>query len=397
MKYLEVTLPTGRLSLELAPGRIPLRRLIGFAARQNPKRPFLFVSKLLGKHYPVRPAAMTWSYRKLAAEIQARGIAPGALWIGMAETATGLGYGVFEAAFAAAKPALYLQTTRYRLDGHGFLTFEESHSHASDFWLYYPAGEYMRRRFAAARELVLIDDEISTGNTFARLVQAYRRVNPALQRVFVVSLVNFADAAARQQVAARCGLPVEWVALRHGRLVFAEDERFVMPPMPHVVAAENRCKKALLHWPGRLGLHRPVDFAQRDIETLLSRLKAAGPVPKPVLVAGTGECIAPAYLLGRALERCGFDIRVQSTTRSPILLGGAIRTVMRMVDNYGDGIENFLYNVQPDAYRDIVICHETPLNDALLAWLPDLKALSVRVAAQPETNDYATLSVRRFG
>jgi hypothetical protein len=397
MKHLEVTLPTGRLSLELAPGRIPLRRLIGFAARQNPKRPFLFVSKVLGKHYPVRPAAMSWTYRKLAVEIQARNPASGALWVGMAETATGLGYGVFEAAFAAARPALYLQTTRYRLDGHESLAFEESHSHATDFWLYYPDDDALRRRFMAARDLVLIDDEISTGNTFARLVRAYRQVNRALSRVFIVSLVNFAEDAARLRVAVECGLPVEWVALRHGRLAFAEDKGFVMPPTPNVVAAENRCKKALLGWPGRLGLTMPLAFAERDIDALAGQFKTPGPTHKPILVAGTGECIAPAYMLGRALERRGFDIRVQSTTRSPIMAGGAIGETMTMTDNYGDGIQNFLYNVVPETYRDIVVCHETPLNAALREWLPGLNALSAQVAARPETQDYGTISFRRLG
>lgn len=401
MKQLEVALPTGTLSLQLEPGRIPLQRLVGFAARQNPKRPFLFVSKLLGKHYPVRPRLMAWSYRKLAQAVLANNPDPDTVWIGMAETATGLGYGVYAAAAslvgARRDAGLYLQSTRYRIDGQPYLSFEESHSHATDFWLYHPEAAMLRDRFLNARQLVLVDDEISTGNTFARLVHAYREINPKLQRVSIVSLVNFAAGEARQRVEAQCGMPVEWLALRHGSLAFAHDDSFTLPPMPKVVATESQCKKALLAWPGRLGIGKPVEFSEAAVSALAAQLKPAAASAKPILVAGTGECIAPAYLLGRALEQRGYDIRVQSTTRSPILVGGAIRCALPMPDNYGEGIHNFLYNVEPGTYRDIVVCHETPIDAALLSWLPGLEALAAQVAADPENAQHATLSVRRFG
>ena len=53
-----VELPTGRLSIEVLRSDIALDQLCGFAARRNPKRGFLFVSKVLGKHIPVRPSLM---------------------------------------------------------------------------------------------------------------------------------------------------------------------------------------------------------------------------------------------------------------------------------------------------------------------------------------------------
>jgi len=46
-------LPTGALCLELEEGASALASLLDFAARANPKRAFLFLSKVLGKHYPV--------------------------------------------------------------------------------------------------------------------------------------------------------------------------------------------------------------------------------------------------------------------------------------------------------------------------------------------------------
>ena len=95
-KTITIELDTGTLSLNLEPGRIPLHRLLGFAARVSSKRKFLLVSKVLGKHYPVSPKLMSWSYRALARVVIKAGIGNSSLWIGMAETATGLGYGVLK-------------------------------------------------------------------------------------------------------------------------------------------------------------------------------------------------------------------------------------------------------------------------------------------------------------
>ncbi|MFI3185462.1 MAG: phosphoribosyltransferase domain-containing protein, partial [Methylococcaceae bacterium] len=155
-KTLSIKLDTGTLLLDLEPGTIPLNRLLGFAARVSSKRKFLLVSKVLGKHYPVSPKVMSWSYRTLARAVLKCGVGAGSVWIGMAETATGLGYGVFEAACnEGAEQALFIQTTRYHLDGLARLEFEEAHSHATDFFLYYPEQMKHRERFLTAKTLVL--------------------------------------------------------------------------------------------------------------------------------------------------------------------------------------------------------------------------------------------------
>ena len=72
-----------------------------------------------------------------------------------------------------------------------------------------------------------------------------------------------------------------------------------------------------------------------------------------------------AFLLGRSLEARGVDVAIQSTTRSPILRWGAVNHVLNFPDNYGEGVENFVYNVAPGQYNHVFICHETPPNVAL--------------------------------
>ena len=118
---------------------MPLDELCGFARRRSRKRGFVFVSKVLGKHYPVRPKRMAEMHDRLAERLTD---VPGpALVIALAETATGLGHGVYEAWLrrSGRDDVLFLHTTRYRLNRPLALTFDESHSHATEHLLYEPA------------------------------------------------------------------------------------------------------------------------------------------------------------------------------------------------------------------------------------------------------------------
>lgn len=384
-KTLSIQLETGILHVDIKPGRVPIRRLLGFASRIGSKRKFLLVSKMLGKHYPVSPLLMSWSYRALARAVLSCGVGHGSLWIGMAETATGLGYGVFEAAIReGAQDCLFMQTTRYYLEGVPRLEFDEAHSHATDFFLYYPTKQQESKLFSGAETLVLIDDEISTGRTFLRLIQAYQTVNPGLRQVFIASLVNFANAEDREKLEVQAGVRVEWIALREGSLYFEDSVDDPVAPIAVNAIGNGRCKKHLLAWPGRLGIQTPVKLAEIDISAL-QNLLGSTPDSRPLLVLGSGECNAPAFLLGRELERRGYRVKVQSTTRSPILQGNDIASVCRFKDNYEDDIDNFIYNLNPDAYQTIILCHETPLSETLKERLDAWHALGAGIVIDPST------------
>lgn len=385
-KTLTIKLDTGTLHLEVKPGRIPINRLLGFASRVSSKRKFLLVSKVLGKHYPVSPGMMSWSYRALAKVLITSGAGDNSLWLGMAETATGLGYGVFEAAsLAGLQQALFIQTTRYHLNGIERLEFEEAHSHATDFFLYYPQNPAYREQFLKAQVLVLIDDEISTGKTFLRLIKAYQAVNPQLRKVFIVSLVNFAHPADRKLLETEAGIAVEWVCFRQGSLRFEDSHNQSLDKITVNVSGNGGCKKHLLAWPGRLGMDAPIGLGTEVVEELTAHFRTLHD-RRPVLVLGTGECNAPAYLLGRELEHKGFKVKVQSTTRSPIHQGNDIALISQFEDNYQDGIPNFLYNLDTNAYREIILCHETPLCGSLTNRLHEWRAISARFELYPLTS-----------
>jgi hypothetical protein len=356
-----VTFPNGVLHLTIDACHGALDELIGFAARANPRRAFLFLSKVLGKHYPARPAAMAAIHRHLAAAVPP-GDGP-IVFIGMAETATGLGQGVHEAWLAAhpAATALYLQTTRYRIDGAPALTFEESHSHAPRVFLHLPRDAALWARFAAARRVVLVDDELSTGNTFVNLLHALRGVMPRLAAVHLATICDFMGEARRHEVRARMRLPCTVGAAVQGHWQWrpADDADVVTSGAP-AQCDEGHEVRLIDNGHGRLGRDRPL-----DVPVALARRLAAERVDGPTLTLGTGEFMHAAFVLARALAAHDVETFVQATTRSPILVWGEVRHALDVPDPYGEGVANYLYNVRPGQYGRVLICHETQPGTAL--------------------------------
>jgi hypothetical protein len=356
-----VALPTGLMELTVeGGGAFSLDTLIGFAARANAKRGFLFLSKVLGKHWPVTPRLMLAIHTDLAARVPADLPGP-VVFIAMAETAIGLGQGVFEA-WKCAHPeheALFLHTTRYHVGNAPILEFEEAHSHAPRQFLHQPAGAALQDLLKSARSLVLVDDEASTGNTFLNLTAACRALNPAIEQVHLAAITNFMGREANEALSGRFGLPVTVGAALSGAYQFTAG-----PLQPFAGASqrfESHADRGASASFGRLGVDRPLDHPS----ALAEHLRASITPHERVLVLGTGEFMHMAFLLGRALEAGGVDVTVQSTTRSPILQWGAVSHILNFPDNYGEGVENFIYNVTPGQYAHIFICHETPPNAAL--------------------------------
>ena len=61
-----IRLRAGTLRHTVERADVPFDDLCGFASRRSRKRGFVFVSKVLGKHYPVRPHVMAGSHALLA-------------------------------------------------------------------------------------------------------------------------------------------------------------------------------------------------------------------------------------------------------------------------------------------------------------------------------------------
>ena len=364
-----VALPTGLLELTLDQGAQEADALLGFAARANAKRGFLFLSKVLGKHWPVTPSSMLAIHERLAATVPA--VEGAVVFIAMAETAIGLGQGVFEAWLRAhpGQPALFIHTTRYRVGNGPLIEFEEAHSHAPRQFLHLPDDPALRALLLEARTLVLVDDEASTGNTFLNLTDACRRLNPGIDRVHLATITNFMGAAATAALGARFGLPVSMGALVSGEYRFTPGD--YIAPAGEAQRFDPDADRGASTRFGRLGLSGALPAAA----TLAARLADDIAPGATVLVLGTGEFMHASLLLAAALERRGVDVQVQSTTRSPILTWGAVGHALRFPDNYGEGVANFIYNVAPGQYDHVLVCHETAVSPALreLAGLLDAR------------------------
>lgn len=355
-----VTLPTGLMELKVDAGPFRLDDLIGFAARANNKRGFLFLSKVLGKHWPVTPRQMYEIHSALAMQVPTDLPGP-VVFIAMAETAIGLGQGVFEA-YKIAYPqreALFLHTTRYHIGSLRIIEFEEAHSHAPRQFLHWPADPALQNILMSARSLVLIDDEASTGNTFLNLSVACRALNPSIEHVHLAAISNFMGREANESLSGRFGLPVTVGAALSGEYEFTVGQLQQTDSVAQLFEAHaDRGASACF---GRLGMDRLIS----QPSSLAESLRASIAANERVLVLGTGEFMHMAFLLGRSLEADGVKVVVQSTTRSPILQWGAISHRLNFPDNYGEGVDNFIYNVAPGQYDHVFICHETPPNPAL--------------------------------
>ena len=354
-------LPTGALQVMVHEQDYSLDSLMGFAARANAKRGFLFLSKVLGKHWPVRPARMQEIHETLASQIDADLPEP-IVFIAMAETAVGLGQGVFEA-FQRKHPhksLLFIHTTRYHIDGYQLIEFEEAHSHAPRQFIHMPKEAKSQDKLLQAQAMVIIDDEASTGNTFLNLKNAVSKLNPHLKRLHLSTITNFMGKERNDNLTQRFAMPVTIGAALSGEYKFEQGE-YTVPEASAQSFASSVDRGASPAF-GRVGTDRTFQIKKNFIEEILPDL----PEQSKILVLGTGEFMHPAFVLGRLLENQGHDVFVQSTTRSPILQWGSVSSIAKFPDNYGEGIANFVYNVVDRQYDVILLCHETPVNEALL-------------------------------
>lgn len=367
------TLSCGTLSVTPTGGISAIDDLFEIAERRNPKRAFLFVSKVLGRHIPVAPDKMRAVYRQLAEQFPPLSDGP-VLFIGMAETAVGLGAGVFDEVRQRVSEPVYLTSTRHPQQADLLCEFKENHSHATDHLIYLPDDAQLRQRVLNARTLVMIDDEATTGNTFINLLEALRNDGglKQIEQVIAVTLTDWSGDA----LPARCPVPVRTVSLVQGDWHWQQDPDAALPPMP-AVALNDAATVPITgkqSW-GRLGMETPAGDLGRAIQ--------AQPGEK-ILVLGSSEFVWEPFLLAERLAAQGAEVKYSSTTRSPIATGFAIESAIAFGDNYGLGIANFVYNVAHQQFDRILLCIETPVDSVD----PLLTTALAKVAPQVEVISY---------
>ena len=329
----QIELKTGTLKFQDSK---ELDSLIDFGSRMNLKRGFLFVSKVLGKHIPTKPSLMNQNFKNLANLIKNKIDNQPTLIIGFAETATALGQGVFEN--LDCENCEYIHTTRYQTSKNRLIEFMEEHSHAPSHILYKP---HLDPNYV--KNIILVDDEISTGKTAINIVIELKKVFPNVEKYSVVSMLNWSNLK----------LPdIEFHSLYSGSFEFIKKDYSVPKNLVSQNSGSKNIDDVIPYNFGRFGVQKDLNL---NFDKLLKDVEITG----RTLIVGTGEFMYPPYLLAKYLEDKGVEIYFQATTRSPINIDGIIDSKISFKDNYFEDIDNFLYNLIDLGYEKIVLCYET--------------------------------------
>lgn len=397
--------------IEQNPYQFAEGHLFDVAARINKKRSFLFVSKVLGKHLAVEPHVPLLTGALLAMHSQAPAhpfigqvvqaiqtkqhlrevyeqvcqqpveLSQPTLVIGFAETATALGHAYFK----ACRNAMYIHTTREQLMGVSpLIHFEEEHSHATSHRLY--AEDDVLTRY---ENIVLVDDEMSTGQTNLNIIEQLKQTYPQIKSFTVVSILDWRSEeqwAQYDAVAKALNVTITAAALMSGRMqVRGELEETDVASKKvrvdtafrqlyvesdviyHTSQSEDRsiCTTPYAKATGRFGLTREQELVFADQLRVFSEgLPRAG----KRLVVGTGECMyVPMVIAGNLAG----EVYVKSTTRSPIYCHEAtlIQQKYTFESPENAGVTNYIYNIAPGEYDEIVVVVERVASEQGLAEL----------------------------
>lgn len=335
---MQIDLKTGLLELDYPQ---ELQTLVGFGSRMNKKRGFLFVSRVLGKHLPTKPSIMQTTYDQLA-EIADHTLSnEPTLVIGFAETATALGHGVYDA--LGRENSFYIHSTRYKTSHDVLLNFYEEHCHAPSHIFYSPHDEKLKNMLQEIKNVLLIDDEVSTGTTANNLVTELKKALPHAKNYYLLTLLNWS----KKKYDA-----FEYLSLYKGEFTFTPKDFSLTENIVSENLYTEDLDELIPHNFGRYGVQDfHLDFSSY---TDVSQLKN-----KKVLVLGTSEFMYVPYLFALYLEENGIEVYYQATTRSPVNIEGEITSKLSFKDNYFENIDNFLYNVSDREYDKIFLCYET--------------------------------------
>lgn len=364
-----IALSRGALDLTYQADEFTLDELLDFAERINPKRAFLFVSKVLGRHIPVAPSLMRSAFTALAGKIPSNLPTP-IVVIGMAETAVGLSAGVHSVLKARYPTAILLNSTRHPQDAPLFCEFSEEHSHASRHLIYLSDNPLINQEIMSAKTLIMVDDEASTANTCKNLVNALMQAGMGdLEQTHLATLVDWSLGITNNPFDNN-----DLTFVRHHLLSGSWQWTNAKNPPPITMpdVATTACGSQPVAsvpsfgrvptWDSTLGADL---FFAKFTKKLPNYQSLIG---KKVLVLGSNEFVWLPFLLGERLEKTGAMVAFGSLTRSPIALGGAIGAVLKFYDNYGLGMTNFVYNVVFDEWDLVILCIETPEKSVDTLW-----------------------------
>lgn len=402
---------------------LPLEKLFSIGARKNPKRSFLFVSTLLGKHIAINPnipkitgVMLTDLFlRKIEGYspydidllkkslIEEKYINPSinhiksvlksnklnlskkTLILGFAETATGLGHAMFN---GLNKDSEYIHTTREELSIESSFDFEEEHSHATGHLCYGLEKNY----FDKFDRIVLVDDEITTGKTSLNLIKALNKKFPNKEYVImsILDWRNDEEIKEYRDLERELNIKISELSFVQGIVNYSNEIVSFKEELPkednkgknieienielninyaHVFLNKNSLQNQFYYgYTGRFGISNDdMICLERDIEifknTLISKRKF-----KQTLCMGWEEFI---YIPSLIASNIGEGILYQSTTRSPIY---SLQKENYPINNYikftdKSKVDKFIYNIIQNKYKEVFIFLEKDIDEDIKKYI----------------------------
>ncbi len=438
-------LPNYSIDIEIThnPHDFALTDLFQMAARINKKRQFLFISTVLGKHLAVRPQIPLLTGALLAMMYDQQGnnqkvntitpvvqalkeginleelqnsvkgsveLAHKTLFIGFAETATALGHAVFN---AFQSNAMYIHTTREVIPHiEPFVTFEEEHSHATSHRIYTEEPNVLQQ----AKRIVLIDDEITTGNTVINIIETLKKKFPDVKQYVVLSILDWRSEQQRivfQQLEEQWEISIKFISIMCGTFnctgvpsltsvqpkvtTIATRDITLLPIKDSIdrlfyysVAENGKINnQPYLKATGRFMLTSKQHFEQMNMLQAIAKQLKELRTDGPALVIGTGEFM---YVPMQIASYLGEGVYFQSSTRSPIYCTDDVdytiteKIVFESPEN--NGVENYLYNVQSQLYTELFLIIERISNkevvDRMVTALQSVSGAKVYVICMHE-------------
>jgi len=361
-KY-DFTVAQGTLTLEVINSLVDPTLLFDVAIRPYSRRPYLLISKPAARQIPIRPSFMNSMVSLLVDQIT--DIEGPVLVIGMAEGGIAPGANLHRELISRSLESYYTCSTRMRLDKEILFQFEEAHKWALPHKIYLSADPTIYDRI---KTIVIVEDEITTGNTTMNLLQNIVDSNrfKNLKKIIPAAFADWSQAAADKRFP---GLSSS-VSLLTGSVKHKNIS--ANPVSPEVYEWEKIIDNINLEkdW-GRL--------TSKTIDDSLLPDFICKPREK-TLVIGSTEYACPPFMLADRLEKQGADVEFVIAQQNTLTVGEPIKQTFIFRDNYGLGIDNFLYNVDVEKYEKIIYCAETPqdsIDKKLIDHLNPILALDV--------------------
>lgn len=318
--------------------------------KRNPKRDFLFVNSLQGKHLHVDPAKCFAIYDELVKQIVRKiNRDEKVVVIGFCETATAIGHYIASSLISCN---YYMQTTRESklINEKSILDFKEEHSHATEQMLY---GDV--ENLKNCDRIIFVDDEISTGKTILNFIAAIESIG-IHKKYGVASLLNWQNDEWSEKFSS---MNIDTYYILRGKIKDLEAKLSVKDYKEeeggkHVLNPTQIIVKSSVSdfYKERVG-SKPHSLSYMS-KTVYSEIIGSIEEPKAeenVLVIGTEEFMFTPMVFGKMLEEMkNVNVQFHATTRSPIVASDeeayAIKTSYPLTSCYDRNRNTFIYNLE---------------------------------------------------